>query len=128
MCIPVVGHGVSIAKVVVNETMELSIGDQGGDMKCKLPCDIQSVSDLLLGGPVPVKSGTDLTDQLLHGEMLEFKGDWHAKRISGPACEEGCDVPSLRIARCKVANTNLSNYKVVMPASLRVGEGLEFSM
>ena len=27
---------------------------------------------------------------------------------------------SLRIARCKVANTSLSNYKVVMPASLRV--------
>ena len=49
-----------------------------------------------------------------------YKGDWHVKRISDPACEEGCDVPSLRIARCKVANTNLSDYKVVMPASLRV--------
>ena len=42
---------------------------------CKLPCDIQLVRDLLLGGPVQAKSGTDLTDQQLHGEMLELKGE-----------------------------------------------------
>ena len=40
MCNPFVDHGVSAAEVEVNETVQLSIGDQGGDLKCKLPCDI----------------------------------------------------------------------------------------
>ena len=54
--------------------MQLSTGDQSGGLECKLPCDLQLVRDLLLGGPVQVKSVTDLTDQQRHGEMVKGEG------------------------------------------------------
>ncbi len=57
MCNPFVDHGFSAAEVVVNETMQLSIADQGGDLKCKLPRDIQLLWHSLLGSPVQVKNG-----------------------------------------------------------------------
>ncbi len=53
--------------------MQLSIADQGGELNGKWPCGIQLVHDLLNECPVQVKSGTDLTDPQLHGEMLGFK-------------------------------------------------------
>ena len=77
--------------------MKLSIADQGGDLKCKLPRDIQLWHDLLLGGPVQVRNGTDLMDQDLHGEMLEFKreGIGMSEHPEAEQSEDVKEVPGL---------------------------------
>ena len=57
--------------------------------------------------------------QLRHG--LRFVGARRETRnvANSFRLQEECDVLSLRIAKCKQTNMNLSNYKSVMLASLR---------